>query len=165
MATAAQNQTAPTRAAQQAPTHEAAPKKKGVKGGPVLFWLVAGIAVAADIVDIFTSLLGLIGLALQVIPLIGNAAGIAIAALSAGISIVSGLFISFTMLTYFAYIGGGFARRLVLMSIGVIIEMIPGLEILPTTTAMFFLAYFIGKIKILQTVASKTSIGKKILHA
>jgi hypothetical protein len=164
MATAAQNQTAPTRAAQQAPTHEAAPKKKGVKGGPVLFWLVAGIAVIADIVDIFTSVLSLIGLGLSA-TVIGAPVGVAISALSTGISIVGGLFISFTMLTYFAYIGGGFARRLVLMSIGVIIEMIPGLEILPTTTAMFFLAYFIGKIKIIKTIASKTSLGKKLLHA
>jgi hypothetical protein len=164
MTTVTQYQTAPQKVIKQAPIQEAAPQKKGVKGGPVLFWLVAGIAVGADIIDIFTSLLGLVALGLQIIPIVGTAAGMAIGAFSIGINFVSGLFINFTMLTYFAYIGGSLGRRLVVISIGAIMEVIPGLEVLPLTTAMFFLAYSIGKIKILQTGVSLVGTGKKLLH-
>jgi hypothetical protein len=164
MATATQYQTAPQKVVTRAPNQETAPQSKGVKGGPVLFWLVAGIAVGADIVDIFTSLLGLAALGLQIIPIVGTAAGMAIGAFSIGINVVSGLFINFTMFTYFAYIGGSLGRRLAVMSIGAIMELIPGLEVLPLTTAMFFLAYSIGKIKILQTGASFIGTGKKLLH-
>jgi hypothetical protein len=163
MATVTKYQTAPQRSVNQTFIQETAPQKKGVRGGPVIFWLVAGIAVGADLVDIFTSMLNLLGLGLQVIPVIGNAAGIAIAALAMGTNVIVGLFINFIMLTYFSYIGGSLGRRLVVISIGAIMEVIPVLEILPLTTAMFFLSYFIGKMSIMRTVTSLAPIGKKIL--
>lgn len=156
METATQVQTAPIRE-----FHEEAPQKEGVKGGPVIFWLVAGIAVAKDILDIFTSILELIGLGLQVIPVIGTAVGIAIGGASLGLSVVSSMFVDFIMLTYFTYIGGSVSRRLVVMSIGAIMEFIPGLSILPMTTIMFFLAYFVGKIKIIKAVASLNPAARR----
>jgi hypothetical protein len=128
----------------------------------VLFWLVAGLALGKDVLDIATSLLDLIGLGLQAIPVIGNAAGIAIGFVSLCVNFFGGLLIDFTMFAYFSYIGGKLSRRLAVMSIGAIIDMIPGLNVLPLTTAMFFLAYFIGKISIIKTVASLTPAGRKI---
>lgn len=130
----------------------------------VLFWLVAGLAVGKDIVDIFTSLLDVVGLALQVIPVIGTAAGIAISFLSGGIDIITSMVINFTMFAYFAYIGGGLGRRLAVMSIGAIIDVIPGLNLLPLTTVMFFLAFFLGKLPVLNAANSAVNFGKKILH-
>ena len=144
------------------PTQQAAPQKQGVKGGLVIFWLVAGICMGKDVLDILTSLLDLIGLGLQVIPVIGNAAGIAIGGLSLGIDFIASLTVDFIIATYFSYIGGSFGRRLVVISIGAIIELIPGLDILPMTTIMFFLAYFIGKINIIKTVASFNPAARKI---
>lgn len=140
-------------------------QKKGVKGGPVIFWLVAGIAAAKDIVDIFTIFLNLVGLGLQVIPVVGTAVGAGVLFISMGIGFLSGMFVNFILLTYFTYIGGSLARRLVVVSIGAIIELVPGLNILPTTTIMFFLAYYVGKTGITKIipVVSKTSIGKKLL--
>lgn len=163
MPTTTQYQTTPQRTVKQTFIQETASQKKGVKGGLVIFWLVAGIAIGADIIDIFTTLLDLIGLGLQAIPVIGNAAGIAIGFSSQVIDLAIGMFVNFTMLAYFAYIGGSFGRRLVVMSIGAIIELIPFVDILPLTTIMFFIAFFIGRIKIIKTIASLTPMGKKIL--
>lgn len=151
-------------ASNRAPAQQPTPQKKGVKGGMVLFWLVAGLALGKDIIDILTSLLGLVGLGLSA-TVIGAPVGVAIDFLTGIVDFISGLFIDFTMFAYFAYIGGKLNRRFAVMSIGAIIEMIPGLNILPMTTVMFFLAYFVGKIGItkITSLASKTSIGRKLL--
>lgn len=142
---------------------ESSPQKQGVKGGLVLFWLVVGLAIGKDIFDIFTGLLHLIGLGLTA-TVIGAPIGVAIAFFASIINFLTGLVITFTMFAYFAYIGGSLGRRLVVMSIGAIIEVIPAVNLLPLTTAMFFLSYFIGKIKIIKTVTSIAGTGKKILR-
>lgn len=119
-------------------------KNMAVRGGMVLFWLVAGIAVAKDIIDVFSVLLDLVGLGLTATA-VGAPVGIPIMAFSELIDKMSGILIDFTLLAYFGYIGGGFALRLVVMSIGGILDMIPGLDVLPLTTVSFFAAYLIGR--------------------
>lgn len=160
MATGTQHSEAAVREVRQVLVEETEPQKKGVKGGTVLFWLVAGLAVAKDIIDIFTGLLQLIGLGLTA-TVIGAPVGVAIAFIASIINFLTGLTIALTMGAYFSYIGGNFGRRLVVMSIGAIIEFIPAVNLLPLATAMFFLSYFIGKIKIIKTVASVAGTAKK----
>ena len=119
-------------------------KSMAVRGGMVLFWLVAGMAVAKDIIDVFSGLLDLVGLGLSATA-VGAPIGIPIMAFSELIDKISGVLIDFTLLAYFGYIGGGFALRLVVMSIGGILDMIPGLDVLPLTTVSFFAAYLLGR--------------------
>lgn len=132
-------------------------KNMVVRGGMILFWLVAGMAVAKDIIDVFSALLDLVGLGLSATA-VGAPIGIPIMAFSELIDKISGILIDFTLLAYFGYIGGGFALRLVVMSIGSIIDMIPGIDVLPLTTVSFFAAYLLGRgvKKAIQIAESKT---------
>ena len=116
-----------------------------VKGGPILFWLVAGIAVCKDIIDVFSVILDLVGLGLTA-TVIGAPIGAPLSILSEIIDKISGLFIDFTIVAYFGYIGGGFALRFMIMSLGAIIDAIPFLDILPLTTVTFFAAYLLGRV-------------------
>lgn len=136
-------------------------KNMAVRGGMLLFWLVAGLAFAKDLIDVFATLLDLLGTGLSATA-IGAPIGIPILAFSELIDKVSGLLIDFALVTYFGYIGGGFALRLVIMSIGAIIDLIPGVDLLPLTTVSFFAAYLLGKgaKKAIQIVESK--VGKKV---
>lgn len=122
----------------------AAAKKMAVKGGPVLFWLVAGIAVVKDVIDIASVIIDAIGLALSA-TVVGSVVGVPLMVFSEIIDKASGLLIDFTLIAYFRYIGGGFALRMVIMSVGFIIDAIPYLDILPLTTLTFFAAYLFGR--------------------
>jgi hypothetical protein len=79
---------------------------------------------------------------------------------------ITGLFIDFTLLTYFAYIGGRLSLRFAVMSIGAIIDAVPGLNVLPMTTLTFVIAFVIGRAvsKVLQSTPLRTAytIGKKV---
>lgn len=119
-------------------------KAMAVRGGMLIFWLVAGLAIAKDIIDIFSLLLDFVGTGLLA-TVAGAPLGAAIIVLSEIIDKISGLLIDLTLVAYFAYIGGGFALRLVVMSIGSIIDMIPGINVLPLTTVSFFAAYLLGR--------------------
>ncbi len=138
-------------------------KKMAVKGGPVLFWLVAGIAIAKDIIDVFSAILDLAGVGLSATG-VGAPVGIPLTILSEVIDKIAGFMIDFTLVAYFGYIGGGFALRLVIMSIGAIIDAIPGIDVLPLTTLTFFAAYIFGRVtkKIVQFAESKAGkvLGK-----
>lgn len=115
-----------------------------VKGGPVIFWLVAGIAIVKDIIDICVTLIDALGVALTATA-VGAVVGVPLAFFAEVIDKVAGMFIDFTLVAYFGYIGGGFALRLVIMSIGAILDAIPVMEVLPLTTLSFFAAYLIGR--------------------
>lgn len=115
-----------------------------VKGGPVLFWLVFGIAFIKDIVDVFSVLLDLLGLALSA-TVAGAVVGIPLGIFSELLDKGTGIMIDFTLVAYFAYIGGGFALRLVIMSIGAFIDALPFLDVLPLTTVTFVAAYVFGR--------------------
>lgn len=119
-------------------------KNMAVRGGMILFWLVAGIAVAKDLIDVFSALLDLVGTGLAATA-VGAPVGIPILFISEIIDKIAGILIDFTLVAYFGYIGGGFALRLVVMSIGGIIDMIPGVDVLPLTTVSFFAAYLLGR--------------------
>lgn len=119
-------------------------KNMAVRGGMLLFWLVAGIAVAKDLIDVFSALLDLAGFGLAATA-IGAPIGIPIMAFSELIDKISGILIDFTLVAYFGYIGGGFALRLVIIGIGAIIDMIPFVDLLPLTTVSFFAAYLLGR--------------------
>ncbi len=116
-----------------------------VKGGPIIFWLVAGIAMIKDIMDICVGLIDGLGIALSA-TVVGAPVGIPLTVFAEILDKVGGLFIDFTLLAYFGYIGGGFALRLTILSIGAIIDAIPFMNILPFTTITFFAAYFFGKV-------------------
>ncbi len=131
-------------------------KAMAVRGGMLLFWLVAGIAFAKDLIDIFSVLLDLVGTGLSATA-IGAPVGIPILIFSELIDKGSGILIDFTLVAYFGYIGGGFALRLVIMSIGAIIDLIPGVDLLPLTTVSFFAAYLLGRgaKKVLQVAGGR----------
>ena len=131
--------------------------KNTVRGGPVLFWFVAGIAVIKDIIDIFSSILNLVGVGLSA-TVIGAPVGMALAVFSQIIDFFAGLFIDLTLVAYFGYIGGGFGLRLVIMSIGGFIDAIPFLNILPMTTISFFAAYLFGRAA--KKVVSSVGLNK-----
>jgi hypothetical protein len=133
-------------------------KQMAVKGGMVLFWLVAGIAIIKDIIDIFSVLLDLVGLGLTATA-VGAVVGVPLAVLSEIIDKISGLLIDFTIVAYFGYIGGGFALRLVIMSVGAIIDAVPGLDVLPLTTVSFFAAYLLGRTIKKATETQSSSIS------
>ena len=119
-------------------------KAMAVRGGMLLFWLVAGIAIAKDLIDVFSALLDLLGTGLTA-TVVGAPVGMPIVIFSEIIDKTSGILIDFTLVAYFGYIGGGFALRLVVMSIGGMIDMIPVINVLPLTTVSFFAAYLIGR--------------------
>ncbi len=130
-------------------------KNMAVKGGPVLFWLVAGIAVVKDMIDVASLLIDGLGIALTATA-IGAPVGIALGFLSEVIDKIAGMMIDFTLVAYFGYIGGGFALRIVIMSVGALIDAIPFMNVLPLTTVSFFAAYFFGRA--VKTAASSTVI-------
>lgn len=115
-----------------------------VKGGPVFFWMVAGLALVKDVIDIIASFLDMLGVALTATAL-GAPVGIPLAFLSEVMDKVAGMFIDFTILGYFSYIGGAFAVRIVAISIGAIVDAVPIFDVLPITTVSFFAAYLLGR--------------------
>lgn len=136
-------------------------KKMAVKGGPVLFWLVAGIAVIKDLIDVFSLLIHMFGFALEA-TVIGAPLGLGLQVLSEIIDKLAGLFIDVTLLAYFGYIGGGFALRLVIMSVGAIIDALPLVDILPLTTISFFAAYLLGRAAKKVVQVAESSLGRAI---
>lgn len=131
-------------------------KNTAVKGGALLFWLVAGIAIAKDIIDIGVMVLDMLGAGLTA-TVLGAPVGMGILVFSEILSKVVGMFIDFTLVAYFGYIGSGFALRLVIMSVGALIDMVPIMNVLPLTTLSFFAAYLFGKTvkKSIQTQSPK----------
>lgn len=119
-------------------------KNEKVRGGPILFWLVAGIAVTKDILDVGAVLIDAVGAALTA-TVVGAPLGVALLTFSEVINKIAGMFIDFTIVAYFGYIGGGLALRLVIMSIGALVDMVPVINILPLTTISFFAAYLLGR--------------------
>ncbi len=136
-------------------------RKMAVRGGPVLFWLVAGIAVIKDIIDMFSALLDGFGLLLEG-TVIGAPVGLGLQVFSEIIDKLAGLFIDVTLLAYFGYIGGGFALRLVIMSVGAIIDALPLVDVLPLTTISFFAAYLVGRAAKKATQIIDSSLGRAI---
>ena len=134
-------------------------KNTAVRGGMLLFWLVAGIAVAKDIIDVFTVLLDLVGDGLSA-TVVGAVVGVPILVFSELLDKAAGLLVDFVIGSYFGYIGGGFALRLVIMSIGAIIDLIPGVDLLPLTTVSFFAAYLLGKGVQKATQLAEGKVGK-----
>jgi len=113
----------------------------------LFFFLVGGLAVAKDLVDIGAGILELVGTGLSATG-VGAAVGVPIALVAGWISLIIGIFVDFTIAIYFWCIGGRFAFRLVFISIGGILDAVPALNLLPWTTIMFVVAYAIGKVKI-----------------
>jgi hypothetical protein len=72
--------------------------------------------------------------------------------------------INLMMLTYFAFIGGKFALRFGIMSIGAIIDAIPVLNVLPMTAITFVIAFLVGRIvqKVMTKVTQSTPLSKVV---
>jgi hypothetical protein len=115
------------------------------KGGYILFFLVLGIALGEDLLDLMFLLIQGLGMGLSATA-IGAPVGVALSFLGKFGEFLVGLIVSFTLFAYFAFIGGRFALRLVIMSIGFIIEAIPVLGVLPFTTITFVAAFVFGRI-------------------
>ena len=126
-----------------------------VRGGVVLFWFVAGLAVGKDILDILSVVLDAIGLGLSA-TVVAAPIGIPLAFFSEILDKIAGLLYDFIMVTYFAFIGGRLSARIVVVSVGAIIDAIPVLDVLPLTTLTFFLAFALGK-KMNSAIQSKTA--------
>lgn len=149
------------------PTGEEISSAEGnvLKGGLILFWTVAGIAIGKDLLDILCALFDLIGVGLAG-TVLAAPIGIPLAVLSEIINKLSGLIIDATMLVYFWYIGGKMGVRLAAISIGAILDAVPLLNVLPMTTITFFLAYLIGKVLqhgVVGKVNKVMSAGKRVV--
>lgn len=115
-----------------------------LKGGNLLFFLVLGLAVSKDLFDLLALLLDAIGVGLSA-TVIGAVVGIPLAIFSEVLSKFAALAIGGTILFYFWFTGGKFALRLVVMSIGAIIDAVPVLNALPITSITFVFAFIIGR--------------------
>ena len=150
-----------SRAAQSSSEIADAAKNMQVKGGMVLFWLVAGCAVIKDVIDVASALIDAIGLALTA-TVAGALVGVPLGVFSEILDKASGIFIDLTVVAYFSYIGGSFALRLVIMSIGAIIDAVPGLDVLPLTTVSFFAAYLLGRAVKKALEVQSSSLGRTV---
>ncbi len=123
-------------------TGESAPK---TATNWVFFWLVAGIQMMKDALDLLWGALSAVGFGLSATGA-GAVVGIPIALFSIGMSFIIALFVFMITLSYFAYAKKSMGIRLVITSIGVIMGMIPGVNLLPETTIAFFLGFFFENI-------------------
>lgn len=111
----------------------------------LFFFLVLGLAIIEDLVDLASHGLSAVGMGLTATGL-GAIIGIPVLAISWIVSFLFGLFINFIIAAYFFSTGQGVSRRLAVQSIGFIIELVPFISMLPLTTATFVIAHFIGKV-------------------
>lgn len=137
-----------------------------LKGGYILFFLVLGLAVGKDLFDIVVTLLDAIGAGLSA-TFFGSVVGVPLIVFIEAFSKYLTIFIDGTIMFYFWIIGGRFGQRLVVMSIGAIIDAIPFLAILPLTTLTFVFAFLAGRVvKKVESKAGGTmvtsAIAKKI---
>ncbi|KKU79148.1 MAG: hypothetical protein UY04_C0015G0002 [Parcubacteria group bacterium GW2011_GWA2_47_7] len=143
------------------------PTKAKLRGGYLFFFLVLGLAIGKDLVDIVCVLLDAVGTVISTSVVLAPV-GIPLGVLSEIINKITLLFINFTFLIYFYIIGGKFFLRLVVVSIGGIIDAIPILNALPLTAFTFVVAFMVGRIadKVLSKVpvaVALNKIGKKVL--
>ena len=134
------------------------PKKASaaLKGGYILFFLVLGLSVIKDISDIIFNLLTFGGTALSA-TLIGAPIGIPLLIFSEATSLFLTMFTDGTSMLYFWFTGGKLGVRLAIMSVGAIIDAVPGLGVLPITTITFVLAFLAGRA--ISKVESKVGGG------
>ena len=143
-------------------TPPSAPQKVPLKGGYILFYLVLGLAIGKDLIDIFCAVLDAAGTGLS-LTIIGSVIGIPLAVFSEVLDKLATFFLDTTMMFYFWYTGGKLGRRLVIMSIGAIIDAVPLLNALPITTLTFVLAFLAGRVaNKVPGAAQASSLAKKI---
>jgi hypothetical protein len=111
----------------------------------LFFFLVLGLAIIKDLVDLMSHALSALGMGLSA-TVLGAVVGIPLVVISWVVSFVFGLFVNGLIAAYFFSTGQGVSRRLAVQSIGFIMEMVPFVSLLPLTTATFVLAHFIGKV-------------------
>lgn len=111
----------------------------------LFFFLVLGLAIIEDLVDLASHGLSAVGMGLTATGL-GAIIGVPVLVISWTVSFLFGIFINFIIAAYFFSTGQGISRRLAVQSIGFIIEMVPFVGMLPLTTATFVTAHFIGKV-------------------
>gem|GEM_PF-4798877 len=119
----------------------------------LLFWLVGGIEISKDLLDLVWGLLESLGVGLSATG-VGAVVGIPISFFAIGMSWLVSLTVFIITMVYFIYTKQSVLLRLVIISISTIIGMIPGLNILPDATIGFFVAAFVGTI---------AKVGKKII--
>jgi hypothetical protein len=110
----------------------------------LFFFLVLGLAIVKDLVDLMSHALSALGVGLTA-TVVGSVVGIPLLAISWVVSFIVGLFVNFTIAAYFFSTGQGVSRRLAIQSIGFIIELVPFVSLLPITTLTFVMAHMIGK--------------------
>lgn len=116
--------------------------------GGVLFWMTGGLAIIKDLViDTAADALIAFGLGGSAITVgIGAVVGIPIAALAWGVKMLFAVTVWLIMYVYFYLHGGIHAtvriKRFVIWFLAIIIEIVPGADLLPATTVMFFLVAF-----------------------
>ncbi len=111
----------------------------------LFFFLVLGLAITKDLIDIISHALIAVGMGLTA-TMLGAVVGIPLVAVSWVVTFVFGLFVNFTIAAYFFSTGHGIGRRLAIQSIGFIMELVPYVSLLPLTTITFVIAHFLGKV-------------------
>lgn len=104
----------------------------------LFFWLVAGIMMAKDIIDLLLSALEAATTATVV--------GIPIAIFCAILGGIMTFTVAIIAFTYHVYMRRGIMTKLMITSIGMLIGMIPILNLLPDATIAFFASFFAGTI-------------------
>lgn len=134
----------------------------------VLFWLVAGIEIAKDVLDILWAALEGLGVGLTA-TILGSVVGIPLIVLAVGAGWMVSLLVFIITMTYFFYTKQSVLLRLVIISISTIIGMIPALDIIPEATVGFFIATFASQIVkvakvVVGGVAGKVlSVGSRVI--
>jgi hypothetical protein len=124
--------------------NESSAAKQTLKGGAILFGLVLGLVILKDLFDLVSLALDAIGAGLTA-TVVGSVIGVPLAILSEVLNKFGTLVVDVTVLFYFWFTGGKFALRLVVMSIGAIIDAVPVLNTLPITTITFVIAFVVGR--------------------
>ncbi len=129
---------------------QAQPKKSGV-----VFWLLLIVCILKDLLDILCNVLIGVGAGLTA-TFVGSIIGVPLMGVAWVIGFLFGIIVDTILLIYFMMRGEGTGRRLGMILISLVIDNIPALSLIPTTTVMFILASRIGKKgKMLKNIAKK----------
>ena len=116
-----------------------APQKKKTIFG-LAFWLILCVCILKDAVDVLCALLEAAGVGLSA-TVVGSVAGIPIAGVAFILDLINSLITNMILFAYFYLRGDRSASKLITRGLSMLVDMIPGLDILPMTTAMFVIVH------------------------
>lgn len=135
----------------------AKPDNSGESTGKVVtnmlfFWLVAGIMIAKDLIDLLLTAIEAVTAATVV--------AIPISVLCAILGAIMTFTVAIIAVIYHIYTRRGIVTKIMITSICALIGMIPVINLLPDATIAFFASFFAGSImKVAGKVVSKVASG------